>query len=295
MEIEQLDGSAHLAAAHDALEGHRWQEAFELLTRADRDGRLSASDLEALAEAAWFTAQPDLAMEAKERAFKAYIVDKNKARAAAVAFDLSREYHNKQKFSIASAWAARGERLLEGEPEGFAHAYQAVAKSLAAQHAGDVELAIRLAGRAVELGTRFDDADIRAWGLLQQGRLLIAGGRTNEGFSLLEEATIAAVNGELNPFMAGVLLHDLVLSRHNRLQAGQRVDRGHPPVVRAAVNQRLPGHLPGPPRGDRCLAGRAGPSRAGAAAGHRGARRVRCDVAAGRRVLRAWGDPLPAG
>jgi hypothetical protein len=106
---------------------------------------------------------PDLAVEARERAFKAYIVDGNKIRAAAIAFELSREHHNKRRFSIASAWAARGERVLEGEPEGLAHAYQALWKSLAAERAGDVELAIRLAGRAVELGTRFSDADIRAW------------------------------------------------------------------------------------------------------------------------------------
>src|SRR6187200_2011555 len=73
MGIEQLDGSADLAAAHDALEGHRWQEAFDLLTRADHDGGLGPSDLEALAQAAWFTAQADLAVEARERAFKAYL------------------------------------------------------------------------------------------------------------------------------------------------------------------------------------------------------------------------------
>jgi hypothetical protein len=109
MGIEQLDGSADLAAARDALEGHRWQEALDLLIRADREGRLGASDLQTLAQVAWFTAQPDLAVEARERAFKAYIVDGNKARAAAIAFELSREYHNKRKFSIASAWAARGE------------------------------------------------------------------------------------------------------------------------------------------------------------------------------------------
>ena len=69
----------------------------------------------------------------------------------------------------------------------------------------------------------FGDADIRAWGLLQQGRLLIAGGRNDEGFSLLEEATIAAVNGELNPFIdgRGVLQHDRLLSRHDRLPASK--------------------------------------------------------------------------
>jgi class 3 adenylate cyclase len=204
MEIEQLDGSAELAAAREALAEHRWQEAFDLLTRADGKKRLGASDLEALAQAAWFTAQPDVAVEARERGFKAHIADGNKAQAAATAFELSREYDNRRKFSIASAWAARGERLLDGEPEGVAHAYQALAQSFAAEHSNDLELAIRLARRAVELGTRFSDADIRAWGLLRQGRLLIDKGRTDEGFPLMEEATVAAVNGELKPFVAGV-------------------------------------------------------------------------------------------
>jgi class 3 adenylate cyclase len=212
MGIEQLDGSADLAAAHDALEGHRWQEAFDLLTRADRDGGLGPSDLEALAQAAWFTAQPDLAVEARERAFKAYLVSGNRSRAAKVAFELNREYDRKQKFSIASAWAARGEHVLEGEPQGSAYGYQALSKSLAAERISDVETAIKFAGKAVDIGAQFSDADIRAWGLLQQGQLLIAGGRNDEGFSLLEEATIAGVNGELNPFIAGVAYCSMIAS-----------------------------------------------------------------------------------
>ena len=212
MEIEQLDGSADLGAARDALEEHRWQEAFDLLSRADREGRLEATDLEALAQAAWFNARPDVAVGAKERAFKAHVAQGNKAGAAAMAFDLSREYNSKLKFSIASAWAARGQRMLEGEPEGFAHGYLALSESFAAEHAGDVESAIKLAGRAVEFGARFADADLQAWGLLQQGRLLIAGGRTDEGFPLLEEATIAAVNGELNPFTTGVAYCSMISS-----------------------------------------------------------------------------------
>lgn len=215
MEIEALDDAADLAAARDALEGHRWQEAFDLLARADREGGLGALDLEAFAQAAWFTAQPDLAVEARERAFKACIGDGNNVQAAAIAFQVSREYHSKRKFSIASAWTARGDRLLQGEPEGFAHGYQAFLKSLAAEHAGDIESAIKLAGRAVALGTRFEDADIRAWGLLQQGRLLIAAGRTDEGFPLMEEATIAALNGELKPFMAGVAYCAMIACCHD--------------------------------------------------------------------------------
>ncbi|MGH3340880.1 MAG: hypothetical protein ACRDPL_18895, partial [Propionibacteriaceae bacterium] len=181
METEHADDSADLTAGRDALRGHQWREAYDHLVRADRDGRLGAADLEALAQAAWFTAQPDMAVEGRERAFKAYVADGNRARAAKVAFELGREYVSKQKFSIAAAWAARGERLLEGEPEGFAHGYQALSKSLTAEHAGDVETAIKSAGQAAEIGMRFEDADLRAWGLLQQGRLLIGGGRTDEG------------------------------------------------------------------------------------------------------------------
>ena len=116
MEIEQLDGSADLGAARDALEEHRWQEAFDLLSRADQEGRLEATDLEALAQAAWFNARPDVAVEAKERAFKAHVAQGNKARAAAMAFDVSREYNSKLKVSIASAWAARGSACSRASP-----------------------------------------------------------------------------------------------------------------------------------------------------------------------------------
>ena len=87
MEIDQLDSSAHLAAAREALQGHRWQEAYDLLNRADGEENLSAPDLQALALAAWFTAHPDVSVLARERAFKAYIADGDRARAAAIAFE----------------------------------------------------------------------------------------------------------------------------------------------------------------------------------------------------------------
>jgi hypothetical protein len=262
----------------------------------DREGRLGATDLEALAQAAWFTAQPDLAVEAKERAFKAYLAAGNKARTAKIAFELSREYVSKLKFSIASAWAARGDRVLEGEPGGFAHGYQALSKSITAEHAGDVETAIKFAGEAVEIGTRFSDADIRAWGLLQQGQLLIAGGRTDEGFPLLEEATIAAVNGELNPFIAGVAYCSMIASCRDTTDY-RRASEWTEATQRWCERQSING-FPGICRVHRAeivaLQGRAGPSGAGTTAGDYRAGRVRRDAAACRRVLRAWGDPLRA-
>ncbi len=207
--------SQPVRAAHEALEGHRWQEAFDLLARSDREGQLAPRDLEALAQAAWFTGQPELTIEVKERAFRAHLDRGDRARAATVAFDLSREYMMKQKRSIGSAWAGRGERLLQGEPESFAHGYLAISHSWRSQDAGDVDEAIRWAEQAVDIGTRFGDRELQAWGLLQQGRLLIAAGKTDEGFPLMEEATIAAVNGEISPFTAGVAYCAIIAACRN--------------------------------------------------------------------------------
>jgi len=204
MATKERDVSPALHAARDALDAHRWKEAFDLLVRADGESPLEPEDLEALAEAAWFTARGDLAIEAKERAFKAYLDRGSRPQAAALAFDIGREHVMKRKFSIASAWARRGERILQDEPEGFAHGYQALSQSSSAEAAGDVDRSTALAAMAVELGARFGDPDLQAWGLLQQGALLIRVGRTEEGFPLMEEATIAAVNGELSPMATGV-------------------------------------------------------------------------------------------
>jgi len=203
-------GSVATRDARDALGEHRWNDAFELLTRDDREQGLSATELEAFAEAAWFTGQADLAIETKERAFRAHLDEGNPDRAAIVAFDVAREYAFKRQFSVASAWASRGGRLLEGRPESAANGYQVLSTSHALETAGDAERAIELAAQAVEIGARFGDPDLQAWALIQQGSLLIRLGRTEEGFPFMEEATIAAVNGELGPLIAGVVYCSMI-------------------------------------------------------------------------------------
>lgn len=191
-------------AAREALDRHAWDEAFELFSRADRDGDLSGPDLESLAEAAWFTAHADLATDVKERAFKAYLADGDRIRAAYLALNLTQEYAYRGKPSIASAWMHRGERLLEGEAESYPHGYVALCRSEGAREAGDIGTAVELAEQAVQIGARVGDADLQATALTLLGSLRIATGETSDGFALMEEATIAAVNGELSPFVTGV-------------------------------------------------------------------------------------------
>jgi hypothetical protein len=49
-----------LQAGRQALARHAWPEAFEHLSAADRDGVLTAADLESLAMAAFFAARADV-------------------------------------------------------------------------------------------------------------------------------------------------------------------------------------------------------------------------------------------
>jgi class 3 adenylate cyclase len=193
-----------LTAAREAARQHRWSEAFEDYARADAEGSLSGADLEAYALTAWFVARPGLQMEIKERAFKVYEADDQAPRAAYVALDVARGYNMVGKPAIAAAWARRAERILGPEGDGYAFGYLALARSEMASASGDIETALPLAEKAVEIGSRADDADLKAFALTNLGSLKIATGDTTDGFALMEEASIAAVNGELSPFTTGV-------------------------------------------------------------------------------------------
>ncbi|HXI81403.1 MAG TPA: adenylate/guanylate cyclase domain-containing protein [Verrucomicrobiae bacterium] len=193
-----------LAAGRAALAAHRWPEAFDRLSEADRAGHLTADDLETLSTAAFFAARSEAGLEAKERAFKAHEAAGNELRAAYVALDIARNYGLRGKHSIASAWTSRAERIIGPEGETYAHGYLALVRSEVAGATGDIDSALRLAERAVEIGNRAADADLRAYAMTNLGTLKIATGATVDGFALMEEAAIAGVNGELTPLTTGV-------------------------------------------------------------------------------------------
>ena len=110
---------------------------------------------------------------------------------------------------------------------------------MVAQSMGEIDLGIELAARAVELGAKHGDHDLQAWGLVQQGSMLITAGRTEEGFRLLEEATVAAVNGELSPFTAGVAYCQMIAAARNTTdyrRAGEWTEAARRWCERQAIN-----------------------------------------------------------
>ena len=72
-----------------------------------------------------------------------------------------------------------------------------------AKASGDISRALELTEEAVAIGERTGHQDLRAFALTAQAMFRIAAGAIGEGIGLLEEAAIAAVNGELSLLAAG--------------------------------------------------------------------------------------------
>jgi class 3 adenylate cyclase len=193
-----------LRTAREAFSRHAWQEAYEQLSAADATIILEGPDLESLATAAFFAGHADLRTPILERAFAAYQRAGDAIRAAYIALEAASAFSLRGKQSIASAWTRRAARLLAGHAESYAHGFLALVQSDLAKSAGDIPGALQLADEAAAIGERTGHPDLYAFALTAQATLRIAMGAIGEGIGLLEEAAIAAVNGELSPLIAGI-------------------------------------------------------------------------------------------
>lgn len=195
-----------VASARDAFERHAWQEAYDLLREADAATALGPDELEMLGQAAWWCGTIDECISARERAYAAHLEAGNPRRAAFVALLLVRDHDNRMAGAVAQGWFRRAERLLaDQKPESAEHGHLEYMRSRAAQSRGDLEEAVQLAARGVEMGARFGDADLQGLALMAQGMAEVARGNVDVGFGLIDEATVAAVGGELSPVITGVV------------------------------------------------------------------------------------------
>jgi class 3 adenylate cyclase len=194
-----------LQQGRDAYHRHAWHEAFDLLRKADSETPISPEDLALLAESAWFAGDPDAAIEARERAHAGYLAQGDKCHAAEMAIQLAIAGFERLETAIRNGWLGRARRLLEQTPhECAAHGWQAIALAyMALRMTGDGEEAHRQAKLAEGIGERLALPAIQAAALQQRGYALVAMGRVDDGLALIDESTVAAVSGELDPFTTG--------------------------------------------------------------------------------------------
>ena len=194
-----------VAQARDAVARRSWREAYDLLTLADASSLLSPEDLELLAEAASWGGPTEQCIEARERAHSAYLAAGDQRSGARLALDLFRDFQLRGAGSLAAGWLRRAQRLLEDEAECREHGQLAFRQARAAWGQGDLEGALREARTAAELARRFGDRDLETLALHCQGYVLLEAGKVDEGWAQIEEASAAAISGELGPTAAATI------------------------------------------------------------------------------------------
>jgi class 3 adenylate cyclase len=186
-----------LEAGRAAARSEAWEEAWKSLTEADRDEALTPPDLELLADAAWWSGQPDDSVDALERAFTGYSAADQPMEAARVALLLGYLAMRRLAGSVARGWRARAERLLEGQPESTAHAFLKVLEVVEALNfRHDLDETVRLADDALEIARRTGSRDAESQALAFKGYAMIARGEWMEGLALIDEATSSALIGD---------------------------------------------------------------------------------------------------
>jgi class 3 adenylate cyclase len=194
-----------LQAGRDAADRHAWREAYELLKEADESGQLTADDLKMFGESSWWLGKLEDSISARERAFTAYLTGGDKRKAAVMALTLANDYFGKLAHSIGAGWFNKAERLLQDEPDCVEKGWLAMMHALSALTISDYEAALANAESTLAIGTQFGDRDLLAFGLCFKGRALVGLNQVKEGLGLLDEATVAAVSGELLPFSTGMI------------------------------------------------------------------------------------------
>ena len=194
-----------LEAGREAARARAWRDAYRLLSEADGNGALGAEDIENLAEAAWWTGHLEEALALRERAYAAFAQAGERDRAALVASTLAFDHIVKGAMSVAGGWVRRAESILGSETESGAYGRFSLARGLYELERGEVQQANTDLARAHELAVRFGDRSLEALTLVFRGMASVLAGAVDEGLALLDEATAAAVSGELEPLATGVV------------------------------------------------------------------------------------------
>jgi DNA-binding CsgD family transcriptional regulator len=219
----QADPTAALIRGRTCYERREWNDAFEALSLADRTETLGADDLHRLAWSAGLTARDDEMLAAQERVYQARLDAGEDLAAGRAAFWLGFRLLSRGEPARANGWLSRAQRLVDS------HAQDCVEQGYLLLPAGQKHLSCgefadsqRCAARAVQIGERFGEADLVAFGRNLQGRALLLEGEIDRGLALLDEAMVAATAGELSPVVTGIVYCSAIASCH-RVFALERV------------------------------------------------------------------------
>lgn len=191
--------------ARTAFDAGEWAGAYEAFHAAD-PSELTASDLEAQADAAWWLSKVAESLELRHKAYATADAGGDEAHAAAFAARIAVEHFVRDEASVGAGFLMRAHRHAESlEPDAVEHGWLAMVDSVVARETGEPDRAVEAADRAIDLGRRHGDRDLLAMAVLAKGLALIAAGRPRQGVGLLDEAMTAVLAGDVTPYFTGVI------------------------------------------------------------------------------------------
>ncbi len=204
--IGTVDAADELDHGRDCYVGGAWTEAYTSLRAADQKRSLEAEDLELLATSAYMLGRDDEYLSDLERAHHAHLAAGEAARAARAAVWIGITLATSGERAPASGWFGRAQRLIDRQERDCVElGYLLLPPMLELVADGDYEDAYAIGSNAIEIGERFDDADLIALAVQEQGHARLKQGRIGEGLGLLDEAMVAVTAGELSPIVTGLI------------------------------------------------------------------------------------------
>ena len=191
-----------VAIARDAAARQEWAGAYAAYWEADPTD-LGPEDLEAFADAAWWTSRLEDSIDLRRRAFAAYQDARTHRRAGYCAWFLAYDYLMKNAWPDASGWLKRAQRCLADEPHCLETGFLMLLESNVAEAEGDPKAALMYARRGLDIGQALNSPDLIAMATQTIGGVLINTGNVGEGTGLLDEAMVAVVAGEISPLYTG--------------------------------------------------------------------------------------------
>lgn len=195
-----------LQQARDAFGRNEWSTAYERFREA---GDLQPHDLIMHAESAWWSGHVEETQRIYERAYSAALESGDRSLAANAAIWLCFSFSDKRS-PVVMGWLANARRILKDLPACEDHAMLSYADTNIAFSSGKLEDAYAHAKHTEEIGMRIGSRDALALGLFDQGNVLVAMGRVDEGLPLLDEAMVAAVSGDLRPRVTGTIYCSMI-------------------------------------------------------------------------------------
>jgi LuxR family transcriptional regulator, maltose regulon positive regulatory protein len=156
--------------------------------------------------AAWWLDDDRSLFAARERAFQLYRQRGDRRGAGRVAIALGQDHaYFRGEPAVAAGWFRRAHRLLGGMDLVPEHGWLKLGEGdFALSVEADPEKARRLAAGAAAVGRQLEIVDLEMIALALEGLALVCQGRPSDGMPRLDEATTAAVSGEMqDPFAVG--------------------------------------------------------------------------------------------